>query len=165
MPSSVFSLPSCRSTRFPPEADLRLNRLPVLIVTLAVTAIAGVLSGYAPAWFASRVNPNESLKEGGSTGTSSEGHSRDLRRILASSGDDLRLRPLSLLTGAAKARFIHSFVNILNVDLGIKTDPRPHLQSLRSLTPAPKTQSASMPTISKYLLLCRQFRVCPVFQP
>ncbi len=98
----------------PTEADVRLS-LPVLIVTLAVTAIAGVLSGYAPAWFASRVNPNESLKEGGSTGTSS-GHHR-LRRILVVGEFALAL---SLLTGAGLA--IHSFVNILNVDLGIKTD-------------------------------------------
>jgi putative ABC transport system permease protein len=36
----------------PAEADLRLN-LPVLFIMLAITALAGVLFGGAPAWYAS----------------------------------------------------------------------------------------------------------------
>jgi putative ABC transport system permease protein len=98
----------------PTEADVRLS-IPVLLVTLAATTFAGLLSGYAPAWFASRINPNEALKEGGSAGTSSGRHR--LRRVLVIGEFALAL---SLLTGAGLA--IHSFINIIRVDLGIKVD-------------------------------------------
>ncbi len=52
----------------PTEADLRLN-LPVLLVAIGATTLAGLLFGCAPAWYASRVDPAESLKEGGRTGS------------------------------------------------------------------------------------------------
>ncbi len=113
-PSSAFSSPSCRSTPLPTEADVRLS-IPVLLVTLAATTFAGLLSGYAPAWFASRINPNEALKAGGGAGMGSGRHR--LRRILVIGEFALAL---SLLTGAGLA--IHSFVNIIRVDLGIKID-------------------------------------------
>ncbi len=98
----------------PSEADLRLN-LPVLLVTLAATTIAGVLFGYAPAWYASRVDPAESLKEGGSAGYGSARNR--LRRLLIVGEFALAL---ALLSGAALA--IHSFWNLNHVDLGIPTD-------------------------------------------
>ena len=44
----------------PTEADLRLN-VPILLFTLAATTLSGVLAGFAPAWFASRIDPAESL--------------------------------------------------------------------------------------------------------
>ena len=53
----------------PNEADLRLN-IPILLFTLGATTLAGLLAGSAPAWYASRVDPGETLKEGGRTGTS-----------------------------------------------------------------------------------------------
>ena len=98
----------------PSEADLRLN-LPVLLVTLAATTIAGVLFGYAPAWYASRVDPAESLKEGGSAGYGSARNR--LRRALIIGEFALAL---TLLSGAALA--MHSFWNLNHVDLGVKTD-------------------------------------------
>ena len=52
------------------EADLSLN-LPVLLFTLAATTLAGILFGCAPAWYASRIDPGEALKEGGRAGTGS----------------------------------------------------------------------------------------------
>jgi len=45
----------------PSEANVRLS-VPVLLFTLAATTLAGVFFGCAPAWQASRVNPNEALK-------------------------------------------------------------------------------------------------------
>ena len=48
----------------PPEADLRLN-VPVLLAMLAAATLAGALSGGAPAWYASRLDPEKLLKEGG----------------------------------------------------------------------------------------------------
>ena len=53
----------------PSEADLSLN-IPILLFTLAATTLAGLLSGAVPAWYASRVDPAEALKEGGRSGTS-----------------------------------------------------------------------------------------------
>ncbi len=98
----------------PSEADIRLN-LPVLLFTLAVTTVAGVLFGCAPAWFAARADAAEALKEGQRTGTSVG--RRRLRQLLVMG--ELALA-LTLLAGAGLA--IHSFWNLLHVDLGVRTD-------------------------------------------
>ena len=98
----------------PTEADLHLN-LPVLLFTLAATTLAGLLFGSAPAWYASRIDPAETLKEGGRSGLSAGRHR--LRQGLVIGEFALAL---SLLTGAGLA--IHSFVNLLRVDLGLRTD-------------------------------------------
>jgi putative ABC transport system permease protein len=98
----------------PIEADLRLN-LPILLFTLITTSLAGLLFGCVPAWYASRVDPGETLKEGGRTGTG-VGRQR-LRRALVTGEFALAL---ALLAGAGLA--IHSFVNLTRVDLGVRTD-------------------------------------------
>jgi putative ABC transport system permease protein len=98
----------------PTEADLRLN-IPILLFTLAATTLAGLLFGCVPAWYASRVDPSETLKEGGRTGT---GIGRQqVRRALVVGEFALAL---ALLAGAGLA--IHSFVNLTRVDLGVRTD-------------------------------------------
>jgi putative ABC transport system permease protein len=98
----------------PSEADLSLN-FPILLFTLLATTLAGLLFGCAPAWYASRVDPGEALKEGGRAGTGAGNHR--LRRVLVIGEFALAL---SLLAGAGLA--IHSFLNLLRVDLGIRTD-------------------------------------------
>jgi putative ABC transport system permease protein len=98
----------------PSEADFRMN-LPVLAVALAVSTLAGLLFGCAPAWYASRVDPAESLKDGGRSGTGMG--SQKLRRGLIIGEFGLAL---SLLAGAGLA--IHSFWNLTRVDLGVRTD-------------------------------------------
>ena len=98
----------------PIEADLRLN-LPILLFTVAATTLAGLLFGSAPAWYASRIDPGETLKEGGRSGTGAGRHR--LRQLLVIG--ELALA-LTLLAGAGLA--IHSFVNLLRVDLGVRTD-------------------------------------------
>ncbi len=98
----------------PSEADLQLN-LPILGFTLAATTLAGVLFGSAPAWYASRIDPGEALKEGGRTGTAAGRHR--LRQSLVVGEFALAL---ALLSGAGLA--IHSFLNLLKVDLGMNTD-------------------------------------------
>jgi putative ABC transport system permease protein len=75
-----------------------------------------LLFGCAPAWYASRVDPGESLKDGGRSGTGSSG-SHKLRRGLIIGEFGLAL---SLLAGAGLA--IHSFWNLTRVDLGVRTD-------------------------------------------
>ncbi|MFZ1138509.1 MAG: ABC transporter permease [Candidatus Sulfotelmatobacter sp.] len=98
----------------PSEANFQLD-IHVLVVALAATTLAGLLFGCAPAWCASRVDPGESLKEGGRTGTGTGSHK--LRRGLITGEFALAL---SLLAGAGLA--IHSFWNLTRVDLGVRTD-------------------------------------------
>jgi putative ABC transport system permease protein len=98
----------------PLEADLRLN-LPILFFTLITTTLAGLLFGCIPAWYASRVDPGETLKEGGRAGAG-KGRQR-LRRVLVTGEFALAL---ALLAGAGLA--IHSFFNLTRVDLGVRTD-------------------------------------------
>ena len=101
----------------PSEANFQLD-IHVLVVALAATTFAGLLFGCAPAWYASRVDPGESLKEGGRTGTATGSHK--LRRGLITGEFALAL---SLLAGAGLA--IHSFWNLTRVDLGVRTDHIP----------------------------------------
>jgi len=98
----------------PSEAELSLN-LPVLAVTIAATTLAGLLFGCAPAWYASRLDPAETLKEGGRSGSSKVRHR--LRKLLVVGEFTLAL---ALLAGAGLA--IHSFWNLNHVDLGVRTD-------------------------------------------
>jgi len=48
----------------------------VLLFTIAVGTLAGVISGVAPAWFASRTDPQATLKEGGWSDVASRGRQR-----------------------------------------------------------------------------------------
>jgi putative ABC transport system permease protein len=98
----------------PAEADLRLN-VPILLVMLAATTLAGVFFGCAPAWYASRVDPAGVIKEGGRAGIAVGRHR--LRRILIVGQFALSL---ALLAGAGLS--IHSFWNLKHVDLGVRTD-------------------------------------------
>jgi putative ABC transport system permease protein len=98
----------------PPEADLRLN-IPVLLFTLAMASLAGLVAGCVPAWYASRIDPGETLKESSRTGTGTGKHR--LRRILVVGESALAL---ALLAGAGLT--IHSFWNLAQIDLGIRTD-------------------------------------------
>jgi putative ABC transport system permease protein len=97
----------------PSEADLSLN-IPILLFSLGASTLAGLLFGCAPAWYATRVDPAEALKEGGRSGVSSS--RKGLRRALVIGEFALAL---ALLTGAGLA--IHSFWNLTQVDLGTST--------------------------------------------
>ncbi len=121
----------------PWEAKLTLN-IPILLFTLLTTSIAGLLAGSVPAWYASRVDPAEALKEGGRTGTSAGKHR--LRRVLVVGEFTLAL---VLLAGAGLA--IHSFWNLTRVDLGVKTD---HV--LTFFLPVPDARSKDPQQISAY---------------
>ena len=121
----------------PSEADLSLN-LPILLFTLAATTLAGVLFGCAPAWYASRVDPNEALKEGGRSGIGAGRHR--LRRGLVIVEFALTL---TLLAGAGLA--IHSFWNLTRVDLGVRTD-----QTLTFFLPVPDSRPSNPEHIVSY---------------
>jgi putative ABC transport system permease protein len=121
----------------PWEADLTLN-LPILAFTLLATTLAGLLSGCAPAWFASRIDPADQLKEGGRSGMGAGRHR--LRRVLVVGEFALAL---TLLAGAGLA--IHSFWNLSRVDLGIQTD---HI--LTFFLPVPEARPKDPQQITTY---------------
>ena len=98
----------------PTEADVKLS-LPILFFTLAATILSAGLFGSVPAWQASRIDPNDALKEGGRSGTGA-GKQR-LRRALVVMEFGLAL---TLLAGAGLA--IRSFWKLTQVDLGIQSD-------------------------------------------
>jgi putative ABC transport system permease protein len=126
----------------PSEAEVGLN-MPVLLFTLAAATIAGILFGCAPAWQASRVDPNETLKEGGRSGTSA-GRNR-VRQALVVGEFALAL---TLLAGAGLA--IHSFWNLARVDVGVRTD---HILTFNLPVPQTKlTQSAQMVAFYRQLV-------------
>jgi len=98
----------------PSEADVALN-LPVLLFSLAATTTAGALFGCVPAWHASRIDPNEALKEGGRSGTGVLRHR--LRKTLVVCEFAVAL---TLLSGAGLA--LHSLWNLSRVDLGFSAN-------------------------------------------
>src|SRR5262249_7316289 len=106
--------------------------------TLTATTLAGVFFGCAPAWQASRVDPNETLKESGRAGISAGKHR--LRRVLVVAEFGLAL---TLLTAAGLA--LHSFWNVSRVDLGIRRD---HV--LTVFLPAPQHRFAKPEEIGPY---------------
>ncbi|HET6208103.1 MAG TPA: ABC transporter permease [Terracidiphilus sp.] len=121
----------------PSEADLSLN-IPILLFTFGVSAIAGILFGCAPAWFAMRIDPADALKEGGRSGVSAGRHR--LRKVLVVGEFALAL---ALLTGAGLA--IHSFWNLTRVDLGVNTE---HVQTF--FLPVPDARPKDPALITGY---------------
>lgn len=98
----------------PSEADPRLS-VPVLVFALLTTTVCGLLFGSAPAWQASRVDLNETLKPSGRSSAGSRG--RRLRQGLMVV--ELALA-VAALAGAGLA--IHSFWNRTQVDLGVRPE-------------------------------------------
>jgi putative ABC transport system permease protein len=96
------------------EADITIS-LPVLLFSLITTAAAAIACGSAPAWRSAGTDPNDALKEGGHSGTSRT--TLSLRRGLVVAEFALAL---TLLASAGLA--IHSFINLTQVDLGVRRD-------------------------------------------
>lgn len=114
----------------PSEANFQLDT-PVLAVTLIAATLAGIVFGCAPAWYASRLDPGEFLKDGGRSSTGAGSHK--LRRALIMGEFALAL---SLLAGAGLA--MHSFWNLTRVDLGVRTD---HVLTFRLTQPQGRFQN------------------------
>jgi putative ABC transport system permease protein len=98
----------------PSEADVTLN-VPVLLFTVAATMVSGILFGCAPALQAARLNLNDTLKEGGRTGSGAGKHKLRYALVLA----EFALA-LTLLAGAGMT--IHSVWHLTHVDMGFHTD-------------------------------------------
>src|SRR6266700_1877255 len=124
-------------TMLPSEADIRIS-VPVLLFTIAITALAGLLFGSMPALQATRLDLNEVLKLGGRTGAGSA--RRNSRRALVIAEFALAL---TLLAGGGLA--LRSFWNLTRVDLGIRTD---HV--LTFYLPVPRGRFKEAERISPY---------------
>src|SRR2546429_2038364 len=117
-------------TMLPSEADIRIS-IPVLLFTIAITVIAGLLFGSAPALQATRLDLNEVLKLGGRTG--SGGARRNARRVLV-----IAEFSLALILLASGGLALKSFWNLTRIDLGIRTD---HVLSFRLPVPDQRLKS------------------------
>jgi putative ABC transport system permease protein len=133
----------------PAEADPRLS-VPVLLFALLTSTACALVFGSAPAWQASRVDINETLRHSGRTSVGTG--RRRLRQGLVLA--ELALAVTSL-AGAGLA--IHSFWNRTQVDLGVQTE---HI--LTFSLPVTEEQLTSRERIASfYRLLLERLRTVP----
>lgn len=111
--AAVSLLTSVTVSDMPLSDQVGLNAQ-VLIFTFVISVLTGVMFGLIPAWQTTKVNLNETLKEGGGKGVSESGGSR-MRGALVVFEVALTL---VLLIGAGL--MIKSFASLLKTDLGFQ---------------------------------------------
>jgi predicted permease len=103
-----------------PETLPRINEIgldwQVVVFAVGVAVLTGIVCGLAPAFAAIRTNVNETLKEGGRTGTAGGGHAR-LRSALV-----VAEVAVALVLLAASGLLLRSFEKMREVDLGFQPD-------------------------------------------
>ncbi len=109
---------------------------PVLAFTFAVSSATGILFGVAPAWRATKVDLNSSLKSGGRSGQSDSGMSLARHRLRGLLVVSELAFSLMLLIGAGL--LIRSFVRLQNIPAGFTTD---NVLTMRVSVTGPKYRS------------------------
>jgi predicted permease len=89
---------------------------PVALFSIAVSAISGVLFGLYPAWNAARTAVAESLKETGASVSAARGAVRMRKALVCAQVT------LSVLLLIPTGLFLESLINLLRVDLGLRTE-------------------------------------------
>jgi predicted permease len=126
-----------------PQTLPRVNGIgldwPVMLFAVGLALLTGFLCGLAPAFAAIRTSMNESLKEGGRTGTSGGGHAR-LRSALVVAEIAVAL---TLLT--ASGLLLRSFEKMREVKLGFRPD-----NTLAALYVLPQQRYATQSAIDEF---------------
>jgi predicted permease len=126
-----------------PETLPRISAIgldwPVVAFALALALLTGILCGLAPAFAAIRTSVNETLKEGGRTGTSGSGHAR-LRSALV-----VTEIAVALILLTASGLLLRSFEKMRSVDIGFRPD-----HTLTALYVLPVKQYATQPVIDDF---------------
>jgi putative ABC transport system permease protein len=111
----------------------------VAAFALALAIVTGVVSGVAPAFAAIRTSVNETLKEGGRTGTSGAGHAR-LR-----SGLVIAEIAVALVLLAASGLLLRSFEKMREADLGYRPD-----HTVVAAYSLPRKQYSTQPAVDQF---------------
>jgi putative ABC transport system permease protein len=111
----------------------------VAAFALALAIVTGVVSGVAPAFAAIRTSVNETLKEGGRTGTSGAGHAR-LR-----SGLVIAEIAVALVLLAASGLLLRSFEKMREADLGYRPD-----HTVVAAYSLPRKQYSTQPAVDEF---------------
>jgi predicted permease len=111
----------------------------VAAFALALAIVTGVLCGVAPAFAAIRTSVNETLKEGGRTGTSGAGHAR-LR-----SGLVIAEIAVALVLLAASGLLLRSFEKMREADLGYRPD-----HTVVAAYSLPRKQYGTQPAVDQF---------------
>ena len=126
-----------------PETLPRIHEIsldwPVIAFALGLAILTGLVCGLAPAFAAVRTSVNETLKEGGRTGTSGSGHGR-LRSTLV-----IAEVAIALVLLTASGLLLRSFEKMREVDLGFRVDHR-----LSAFYVLPQKRYATQPAIDNF---------------
>ncbi|MCU1226638.1 MAG: Macrolide-specific ABC-type efflux carrier [Edaphobacter sp.] len=138
-----------------PETLPRIQEIsldwPVIVFALVLAVLTGLVCGLAPAFAAIRTSVNETLKEGGRTGTPGSGHGR-LRSTLV-----VAEIAVALVLLTASGLLLRSFEKMRQVDLGFRVD-----HTLSAFYVLPQKRYATQSAIDNFTdTLLRNLRQLP----
>ncbi len=137
----------------PRVRDISLD-WPVMLFALGLALLTGFLCGLAPAFAAIRTSLNETLKEGGRTGSPGSGHAR-LR-----SGLVVAEIAVALVLLTASGLLLRSFQKMRDVNLGFNPD-----HTLAAIYDLPQNQYATQSAVDTFCEeLLRNLRELPVVE-
>ncbi len=126
-----------------PETLPRIREIgldwPIVLFAILLAVVTGILCGLAPAFAALRTSVNETLKEGGRTGTPGSGHAR-LRFALV-----IGEIAVALVLLVASGLLLRSFEKMRAVDLGFRPD---HI--LAASYSLPRKQYATQASVNEF---------------
>jgi predicted permease len=135
----------------PRLGDVSIDR-GVLAFTLGASLLASILFGLAPAWQASRIDPNEALRQGGSRGILGGAVGR-IRNLLV-----VAEIALSVVLVVSAGLLIRSFAALNDVDLGFRPE---HLVTAEFNVPAQNPEQTQAAQRQFFVPLLRQLSSTP----